>query len=303
MNFSKFVEKLQRAATFCCDEISLQKVHQSSRLAILRFWTIFWVFPTSFWSRVKKYFFILLALSFVIPTTFAEVAIQNDQQYIGDDGAFHVVGEIQNNLDSPLNQVNVFATLYDENNNVVVTKETRSLVNTIMPEMKGPFDFIFTDINPEQIKSYSLDLDYSISVPKGQVIGITSSEITRDNHNNLIISGTVENNGEITANTIAVIATLYDRYGNVAAVSRIHPEPDYLGSNEDTFFVVSVLDKNQILEISDYTVVAESEEYAAVPEFPLGSMVLLVGSVSAYIGITRFSGRIITNLISATSPK
>ena len=135
------------------------------------------------------------------------------------------------------------------------------------------------------------------------MIGITSSEITRDNHNNLIISGTVENNGEITANTLAVIATLYDRYGNVAAVSRIHPEPDYLGSNEDTFFVVSILDKDQILEISDYTVVAESEEYAAVPEVPLGSMVLLVGSVSAYIGITRFSGRIITILISATSPK
>ena len=84
---------------------------------------------------------------------------------------------------------------------------------------------------------------------------------------------------------------------------QIHPEPDYLGSNEDTFFIVSVLDKNQILEISDYTVVAESEEYAAVPEFPLGSMVLLVVSVSAYIGVTRFSGRIITNLISATSPK
>jgi hypothetical protein len=193
--------------------------------------------------------------------------------------------------------------LYDENNNVVVTKETRSLVNTIMPEMKGPFDFIFTDINPEQIKSYSLDLDYSISEPKGQVIGITSSKITRDNHNNLIISGTVENNGEITANTVAIIATLYDRNGNVVAVSRIHPEPDYLSSEEDTFFVVSVLDKSQISEITDYTIVAESEEYAAVPEFPVGSMILLASSVSAYIGITRYSNRIITNLISATHPK
>jgi hypothetical protein len=252
---------------------------------------------------VKKYFIILFALSFAIPAAFAEVTIQNDQHYLGDDGAFHVVGEIQNNLDSPLNQVNVFVTLYDENNNVVVTKETRSLVNTIMPEMKGPFDFIFTDINPEQIKSYSLDLDYSISEPKSQVIGITYSELTRDSHNNLIISGTVENSGEFTANTVAVIATLYDRYGNVAAVSRIHPEPDYLGSDEDTFFVVSVLDKNQISEVTDYTLVAESEEYAAVPEFPIGSLVLLAGSVSVYIGITRYSGRIITNLISATNPK
>ncbi len=252
---------------------------------------------------MKKYFIILFSLSFVIPSVFAEVTIQNDQNYVGDDGAFHVVGEIQNNLDSPLAQVKVFVTLYDENNNVVVTKETRSLVNTIMPEMQGPFDFIFADIKSDQIKSYSLDLEYAISEPKGQVIGITSSELTRDNHNNLIISGTVENNGELTANTVAVIATLYDRYGNVAAVSRVHPEPDYLGSDDDTFFVVSVPDKNQVSEITDYTVIAESEEYAAAPEFPIGSLVLLAGSVSAYIGITRYSGRIITNLIYATNPK
>ena len=234
---------------------------------------------------------------------FADVVIQNDQSYVGDDSSFHVVGEIQNNLDSPISQVTVLVTLYDENGQTVVTKETGTLVNTINPQMKGPFDFVFTRINPTIVESYSLDMDYSISNPKGQVIDITSSEITRDNHNNLIISGTVENNGEITANTVAVIATLYDRQGNVAAVSRIHPEPDYLGSQEDAFFIVAVPDKNQISEISDYIIVAESEEYAAVPEFPIGSLALLAGSVSAYIGISRYSGRIITNLISATNPK
>jgi hypothetical protein len=57
------------------------------------------------------------------------------------------------------------------------------------------------------------------------------------------------------------------------------------------------------LEVTDYTIVAESEEYAAVPEFPVGSLVLLATSVSAYIGITRYSNKIITNLISATNLK
>ena len=250
---------------------------------------------------MKKYFITLFVLSIVIPVAFAEVTIQNDQHYIGDDGTFHVIGEIQNNLKSPLTQVEVFVTLYDEHNNVVLTKETRTLVNTIMPEMKGPFDFIFTQIKPEQIKSYSLEVYYSISKPKGQVIDITYSELSMDSHNNLIISGIVENNGDSTANTVAVVVTLYDRDGNVAAVSRIYPEPDYLGSKDNMFFVVSVLDKNQIPKITDYTIVAESEEYAAVPEFPFGSLFLLAGSVSTYIVITRCSGRIITNLISATN--
>lgn len=252
---------------------------------------------------MKKYFLLLLILSFGTPLAFADVVLQNDRSYIGDDGSFHIVGEIQNNLKSPLNQVRVLANLYDSHGQVIASKETRTLVNTIMPTMKGPFDFIFTNIKSEQVSSYSLDFDYSISEPKGQVIDITSSELKKDNHNNLIISGIVENNGEITANTVAVITTLYDKEGNVVSVTRTHPEPDYLGSDDDVFFIVSMVDKNQIPEVVDYSIIAESEEYAAAPEFPIGSIILLAGSVSTYLVITRYSNRIITNLISAANPK
>jgi len=252
---------------------------------------------------VKKYFGIILILSIGIPFAFADVAIQNDQSYVGDDGAFHVVGEIQNTLKSPLSQVKILANLHDSNGNVIASKETTTLVNTIMPTMKGPFDMIFTNIKPDSISYYSLDFDYSIGEPKGQVIDIASSELKKDSHNNLIISGVVENNGDITANIVAVVTTLYDKEGKVVSVSRTHPEPDYLGSDDDVFFIVSVVDKNQIPEVVDYTVVAESEEYAAAPEFPFGSMILLAGSVSTYLIITRYSSRIITNLISAANPK
>ena len=100
-----------------------------------------------------------------------------------------------------------------------------------------------------------------------------------------------------------MIATLYDKEGNVAAVSRVHPEPDYLRADDNAFFLVAIPDKIQTSSVNDYTLIAESEEYAAVPEFPVGTLVLLAGTLSAYIGITRYSGRIITNLISATNLK
>ena len=252
---------------------------------------------------MKKYFVIFLVLTAWIPFAFADVVIQNDKFYVGDDGSLHIVGEIQNDLKSPLNQVKVLAILYDSNGNIIESKETSTLVNTIMPTMKGPFDLIFTNINPYSVNYYSLDFNYSIGEPKGQVIDISSSELKKDSHNNLIISGVVENNGELTANTVAVITTLYDKDGNVVSVSRTHPEPDYLGSDDDVFFIVSVMDKNQIPEIVDYSVVAESEEYAAAPEFPIGSMILLAVSVSTYLVITRYSSKIIANLISAANPK
>ena len=252
---------------------------------------------------MEKIFIITIVFVGLIPFAFGEVFIQNDQQYIGDDGALHIVGEIKNNLEMPLNQINVQVTLLDENENLIAIKETSSLVNIIMPDMIGPFDLILTNNEVKITKSYSLELDYKVSTPKNQVIDIAESELSRDNHNNLMITGTVINRGDITANTVAVIATLYDKEGNVAAVSRVHPEPDYLRADDHSFFVVPIQDKIQTSGINDYTLIAESEEYAAVPEFPVGTLVLLVGTLSAYIGITRYSGRIIPNLISATNLK
>ncbi len=250
---------------------------------------------------MEKILIIVIIFAGITPLAFGEVLIQNDQQYIGDDDALHIVGEIKNNLEVPLNQINVHVTLLDENKHIIATKETSSLVNIIMPGMKGPFDLVLTNYEEKKTKSYSLELDYKISSPKNQAIDITESELSRDNYNNLMITGTVTNRGDITANTVAVIATLYDKEGNVAAVSRIHPEPDYLRADDYAFFVVVIPDKIQTNGINDYTLIAESEEYAAVPEFPIGTLVLLVGTLSAYIGITRYSGRIIPNLISATN--
>ena len=237
------------------------------------------------------------------PFAFADVYIQNDQRYIGDDGAVHIVGEIVNNLGIPLNQIHVKIDLFDENQQLIQSKETNSLVNTIMPGMKGPFDLILTNSEAKNAKSYSMELSYQSSTPKSQVIDITESELTRDNHNNLMITGTVVNNGEITANMVSVVATLYDKQGNVAAVSKVNPEPDYLRAEDSAFFLLSVPDKIQTEEINDYTLIAESEEFAAVPEFPIGTAILLILTLSAYIGITRYSGKIVTNLFSATNLK
>ena len=252
---------------------------------------------------MEKFFIIVIVFTGIIPLAFGETFIQNDQQYIGDDGALHIVGEIKNNLDVPLNQINVHVTLLDENKHLIAIRETSSLVNIIMPGMKGPFDLVLTNDEAKKIKSYSLELDYKVSPPKNQVIDITESELSRDKYNNLLITGIVINRGDITANNVAVIATLYDNEGNVAAVSRVHPEPDYLRVDGNAFFLIVILDKIQTSGINDYTLIAESEEYAAVPEFPVGTLVLLVGALSVYIGITRFSGRIITSLISATNLK
>jgi len=247
---------------------------------------------------VKKYLILLAPLLLGIPTAWAETSIQNDQQYIGEDGTLHIVGEFKNDLDVPLNKIKIHASLYSESNELIKTITTNTLVNTIMPGMKTPFEFTIFGNIALQVHSYALDFDYTVSIPKNQVIDITSSEIIRDDFDNLAIIGTVANKGEITANTISVIVTLYDREGNVAAVSKSQTDSDYLRSSDETFFLVPVSDKGQTTTVVDYSLVAESEEYAAVPEFPIGSSILLALSVFWYMLITKFWNKSITNLVA-----
>jgi len=235
-------------------------------------------------------------------SAWGEISIQNDQQFLGDDGSLHIVGEIKNNFNAPINQIKIDATLYS-NGILIDTVKTSPMLNTLMPEMKDPFDIIITGDVARVIDEYSLSVSYKITEPKSQVIDITTSDFFRDNFDNLVITGTVTNRGEMTANTIVVVATLYDKNGNVAAVSKTHVEPDYLRTNDESFFFVHIPDKIQSSLIVDYTLAAESEEYTAVPEFPLGSMVLLATSVSAYVVLTRYSSRVIGNLVSAINPK
>ena len=236
------------------------------------------------------------------PLAFGEVYVQNDRQYVGDDGSLHVVGEIRNDLQAPVSQMAVSVTLLDESGDPIATEETRSLVNTVMPGMTSPFDLIVTGSMADQVRSYSLDIDYRVAPPKSQVIDITSSKLSRDSHDNLMITGIVTNRGEITANTVSVVATLYDDNGDVAAVARVNPEPDYLRAEGDAFFLVSVPDKMQTSGVSKYALVAESEEYAAVPEFSMGITALLAVMLLGCIVASRYSGRLIKGQSFAACP-
>lgn len=253
---------------------------------------------------------IIITACVISQQTASSQTIENDQYYIGDDESLHIVGEIVNDLDVPLSGAVVHVSIHDKDKNVILEKEANSLVNTIMPGMRGPFDLILASTNiPKEIAQqkdniqYSLDLDYDFATPKRQVIDITESQMSRDRHENLVITGTVANRGEITANMISVVATIYDNTGDVAAVTRVHTEPDYLRVDESTFFVVPIPDKEHTADAVAYDLIAESEEYAAVPEFPIGTIILLIGTFSAYVVITRLAKLPMTNLISAAGAK
>ena len=236
---------------------------------------------------MNKIVFFLIPIIFLFQTAYADVVIENDQKYIYDDNLLHIVGEIVNYTDKPISQIEISATTFSSTDSKITTINSNTPSHTIMPGMKAGFDILFSEKDPSLVSYYELNFNYKIASAKNQVIEITSSEISRDSLDNLAIVGTVTNQGEITANMINVVATLYDRDGNVVTVSKTQTQPDFLKPGDENFFLVPVFDKKQASNVVDYTITAESDEYSVVPEFPLGSGILLAVSVSSYIFLTR----------------
>ena len=249
---------------------------------------------------MKKFIIAFIPFLLFLQPAFADVFIQNDQPYIDDDGTLHIVGEIENNTNVPLNQIKITAKLLDGDGFQIGQISGETTTNVLMPGMNSGFDIIITGYDLHAITNYDLEFDYKITDPKNQAIEIISSELKNDGQGNLVISGMLENQGEITANMINVIATLYDRDGNVVAISNIRLQPDFLRAGDSTFFIVPIYEKSQAVHVVDYTLIAESDEYAAVPEFPLGSGALLIASVSSYIILSRNPEKVI-NTISKIS--
>jgi len=246
---------------------------------------------------MKKLLF-LIPLLLISPIAYGEVSIQNDQKYVDNDGLLHIVGEIENNTSVPLNQIKISAMLLDNNGNEVKSVVGETVSNIIMPEMKGAFDILIKNVSSESIDDYELNLDYRMAEPKNQVIEISSTTLTKDTSNNTVITGMLENKGDITANMIRVVATLYDRDGNVVTVSESYTKPDFLRAGDNSNFIIPIHEKSQSIHAVDYSISAESDEYVVVPEFPLGTGLLLIVSVSSYILFSKNPEKV-TNIISS----
>ena len=252
---------------------------------------------------IMKKLLCLLPLLLISQAAYAEVVIQNDQKYIDNDGLLHIVGEIENNTSAPLNQIKISALLIDGDGNEIKKIVGETVSNVVMPETKGAFDILIKNVRGDSINDYELNLDYTLAAPKNQVIEISSTELTKDIHNNTVITGILENKGELTANMIRVVATLYDRDGNVVTVSETYTKPDFLRAGDNSNFIIPFHEKSQSIHAVEYSITAESDEYVAVPEFPLGTGVLLIVSVSSYILFSRNPEKVVNIISNVTNTK
>jgi hypothetical protein len=140
----------------------------------------------------------------------SQLEILSHQSYVDSLGWHHIVGEVQNNSDTPMEFVEVVAKLYDETNEVIGVKLTFTTPDVIFPGGKAPFDVI--TLRPSQwqrIRKYELQVkgDLAQNLIDQRLVLLNQNSYIQNGF--LYVTGEVHNTG-VSPALVKLIVTLYD---------------------------------------------------------------------------------------------
>jgi hypothetical protein len=199
-----------------------------------------------------------------------EVIIVSDSSFYNSLDTLRVVGEVENTGDTATEFIKVTATFYDSSNQVIATKTGYASLDVLLPGRKSPFAvLLFEEDNSLDVHSYTLTVswsDYEGDKPLGLEIVSYSDYV--DALDFLHVTGEIKNQGSSNANSVIAITTFYDASGTVVGKEWNDVDPSDLSPNQTGTFDIELIYPEQAAKVASYTVTAESEDYALIPEFP-----------------------------------
>ncbi len=198
-----------------------------------------------------------------------EIAITSvSSRYDEDLGAFHVFGELNNELNSAVKNVRLNATFYDGAGAVIGTGVGQVYIDYLRPQESSAFDMTAFDDKASTLSNFS---SYSISKSwdlvqesKPSFLGLDLRDIYLDPCGYYHFAGSITNSGKDTANGIIISAAFYNAKNQVtesAFTTRVG-NGQFLPSGEHASFDL-VVDKRVLPDFAYYSFNAQSGEYSS----------------------------------------
>ena len=213
----------------------------------------------------------------------SDFSIVSSNDYADSFGQVHIIGEVQNDSDNVVTLVQIEATLFDENDQVIDRPSGRVFVDFIRPGEKSAFHLVFFDSEQSSnISRYEIHVISEITgEDKPRMLEVSVGEGYVDEMGRHHVVGEVKNNGDAAATFIEVSAAMYDSNGNVVdAISGSTVPQSILPGEAAQFDILSIAP--EAAATSTVSVNVQSAEYANVPEFPT-AVLIIVGAVMSMI--------------------
>jgi predicted secreted protein with PEFG-CTERM motif len=251
------------------------------------------------WYGVKLQKIVLSALVTALFSPFIvnEVAAQtpdfsliSSSDYFDSIGFYHIVGEIENSSNRVAQFVQVTATLYDDQGTVVGTPFTYTFIDVMRPGERSAFNIVFADSNQaSRISSYTLNASATPANDKPRTLEVRVGDGYVDAVGFYHQVGEVVNHGEEVATFVEVSGAFYDSSGRVVDAGFGFTSPENIPPGGKAPFEIMLVGPS-VAQIRSASVNADSQQYAAMPEFGVIAALVFAVSLVSVIGVARFKG-------------
>ena len=234
---------------------------------------------------------------------YQQFAFQRTSSYIDRNNIMHVYGLLKNISNKSTKNVVVKASFYDSNSKMINEFQRSVDLRTINPGETSPFEILYIDTKTvNAVKNYTLSAAGEDTQIKTRALRILSNSSKLDTILGIYyIKGRVVNEGSEDTTNSMIIAPLYDKNGNVIVVGRAQTEPVNISSHSEAAFVLPVTAVPQVFKVKTYSLLADSDQYVTIPEFPLPSslssftttapVLLLFFMLSAVVLLTKLKNK------------
>ena len=230
---------------------------------------------------------------------YQQFAIQKTSSHIDENNIIHVYGLVKNTSNKAFKNIVVKASFYNSSGQMINEFQRSTDLRTINPGETSPFEILHIDTKTvNDVKNYTLSASGEEAHTKTRALRIVSNSSKLDTILGIYyIRGRVVNEGSEGTTNSMIIAPLYDKNGDVILVGRAQTEPVNISSHSEAAFDLPVTAAPQIFRVKGYSLLADSDQYVTIPEFPLlaslfyftpsPSLLLLLLMLSAVVAITR----------------
>jgi hypothetical protein len=231
---------------------------------------------------------------------YQQFAIQKTSSHIDENNIIHVYGLVKNTSDKAFKNVVVKASFYNSSGQMINEFQRSTDLRTINPGETSSFEILYLDTKTvNDVKNYTLSASGEEAQTKARALRIVSNSSKLDTILGIYyIRGRVVNEGSEGTTNSMIIAPLYDKNGDVILVGRAQTEPVNISSHSEAAFDLPVTAAPQTFRVKGYSLLADSDQFVTIPEFPLLAsslfyftpsppVLMLLLMLSAVVAITR----------------
>ena len=191
------------------------------------------------------------------------VTVLSYSSYVSPTGHFVVLGEVQNTGSHTLESVSLNVAVSASDGSTIAAGTTDAFVHNFLPQQKAPFCIDFGKIDFNEISKASAFNISLYDAPPTNYIQYPDLSLNVDSNGIVevayVLSGSITNTGNQTANDIVVYGTYYNSAGVVIAVGVIELD-DPLAPNSSANFTLSELDvaAKVTTKISSYALLVQT---------------------------------------------